>query len=489
MRTLRAAQIALVSLLGAAPLSAQSAPWGRLEGTIAGISAERRWRDLSVALVRLEPEPGASFTASADAAGQFRVDSVPAGRYLIELASPLLDSLALALPPAELRIDAGRTARADFTLPSAAALRDAVCPGQARGAGGAAVVGRATDADTERPLVGADVVAAWMEVSVDAATLKPASAERTAASTTGVRGEYRLCGVPAGSWLTVQLQHGGRASAALRLAVSDSDGVAVRHLSLSAGSSPTVAALDSAAEVDSATGELMLSGTAALSGTVRGAGELPLPNVQVRVRDARSAAVTDDAGRYLLGSLPAGTQILVVRHLGYALSETPVELRPGTRQLRDVELVRAVSLDSVRVTALRSQYREFEFNRGMNFHGKFITSEQIEHSDPEETGDLIMRMGGFTVVGRGKGAKVFTKASLMDDEACEVNVVVDGVQDLWVNSVAPRDIVGIEGYPRAPTFQSRYRDKCGLIVIWSKAHGRAAHRRAMAKASTARTAP
>src|SRR5947209_6012098 len=98
-------------------------------------------------------------------------------------------------------------------------------------------------------------------------------------------------GVPSGRPLRVQLQHAGRAGQALRIAITDDEGVIVRDLSLSATTAPTIAALDSAARVaavagDTTLGELQLTGIARVTGTVRGAGGQPLANVEVRVRDA-----------------------------------------------------------------------------------------------------------------------------------------------------------------------------------------------------------
>jgi hypothetical protein len=469
-----------VAALGAAPLRAQQAPPGRLEGTVTERVSSRSVRAASIALTRLEPEPSVSFTASPDEQGRYRLDSLPAGRYALQLSSPTLDSLELALSTEQVEIVAGETANRSFTLPSGAALRDAVCPGLTLGRGTAVVAGRATDADSDQPLAGARVVVSWAELTVDPSTLKSSTDERAAAVATGPRGEYRLCGVPSGRSLTLQLQHAERAATAIDLTVSDEEGAAVRNLSLSARAAPTMAALDSLERlaetvgVDSVTGELLLTGTASVAGTVRGAGGAPLPGVQVHVRDARGTATTDAEGRYLLASLPAGTQILVARRLGYALAEVPVELRAGARVDREVRLVRAVSLDSIRVTAIGTRYQEFDFNRGANILGKFLTRDQIERRAAVETGDLLARLGGFTVVGHGKVARVFTKRAMFSRNPCPVNVVVDGVQDMGVNDVPPSLVVGLEAYTGATSFSTPYRMQCGAVVIWTTAWKREA---------------
>jgi hypothetical protein len=474
--------LATLALVITGPLGAQGAGAGALEGVVAQRSAAGSAQRPTIELTRLAPEPSITLTATPDSVGRYRVDSLPAGRYELQLGSPLLDSLELALAPQAVEIVPGRTTRADLTMPSGAALRDAVCPGLAMEAGLVAVAGRALDADTERPLAGADVVVSWTEMEIDRATLKSVRRERDATVKTGARGEYRLCGVPSGSSLSLQLQHEGRAGTVVSVSVSAEEGAAARDLSLSTHEAPTIAALDSAeklaaiAGVDSATGELLLTGTASLAGRVRGAGGLPLAGAQVHVRDARGAATTDESGAFVLGSLPAGTQVLVVRHLGYALAEVSVELREGRRVERDVQLTRAVSLDSVRVTALGTRYREFDFARGANVMGRFLTRDQILRRRAEESGDLLARLGGFTVVGHGKVAKVYTKMRHVDkndqhgDKACQgVNVVIDGVQGMGINDVRPSQIVGLEAYTGPTTFSSNFRMDCGAIVIWTTA--------------------
>ena len=191
----------------------------------------------------------------------------------------------------------------------------------------------------------------------------------------------------------------------------------VRDLSLSERFAPTIAALDSleqllaaraaadsaiiadAASVGSASSsadsmplELALTGNAMLSGSVRTTTGRVLSGVDVRVRDAGPSTTTDAAGRFVLGGLPTGTQLLVVRKLGYALAEIPVELRPNTRREERVELRRAVALDSVRVLATRPPLAEFEYNRRTNMFGHFMGLGEIQRSQAKKTSDLLSRL-------------------------------------------------------------------------------------------------
>ncbi|MFL5620447.1 MAG: carboxypeptidase regulatory-like domain-containing protein [Gemmatimonadaceae bacterium] len=459
--------LALVALsLPTVPLRAQSAP-GRIEGIVTD-SAHARWPEgASVLAVRAEP-PEHSGGATVDNRGRYRIDSLPAGRYMLELASPFLDSLELSLPPREVTVEAGRSARADFAIPSGKTLRAAACPGVALPTGTGALFGRVVDADTDAPLVDARVTIVWHETIVDRKTLRVETAERSGAVTTDSLGRYRLCGVPTDEWIALQLQHGGRAGSELRLVVPDSAGVAMRHLSLSATASRAIAAAEDTSRDSSA--EAPLTGTASVAGTVRGVGGLPVGEAQVRVLGAQGTAVSDARGRFSLGDLPAGTQVLEVRRIGYLLAQQPVELRGSRTTAQDVSLRRIVTLDSIRVLAQRSRYREFEVNRKANGFGKFFTADSIEHRHPFYTSDLFRMIPGFRVSGFGIDAVVGSSrgvTSLSGD--CRVNVVIDGMPNQEINLISPFDIGAMEVYrPGEPGPIQYLQGSCGVIVIWSK---------------------
>lgn len=342
--------------LAAPVLRAQDAAPGRLEGVVTAGGTSHP-RSVTVAVARLEPEPLIVRVTRTDSLGRYRIDSLPAGRYLLDVTSALLDSLQLAIGAREVRVVAGETVRVDLSLPSDAALR--------------------------------------------AAALE--SAARSAARAT----------------------------------------------------------------VDTATGELELTGTASVDGRVTGAGGEPIAGVELRVRDARGVATSDSSGRYVLTGLPAGTHVLVARRLGYALAEQVVELRAGVRATAHLRLERSVALDSMRVTARGGRFREFDFNRGANIFGRYLTRDQILRRRPADGADLLFRLGGFTVVGHGDAARVFTKRQMRNRVPCETNVVVDRVQRRRINDVPPARIVGLEAYEGPSSFTSDFESRCGLIVIWT----------------------
>jgi hypothetical protein len=187
------------------------------------------------------------------------------------------------------------------------------------------------------------------------------------------------------------------------------------------------------------------------------------------VRDARSTTVTDSAGRYTLTGLPPGTQVLIVRHLGYPIVEAQVELRPNKVLTRDVLLRRNVVLDSVRVVSTRVEYTEFERNRRTNAFGQFLTADDIDKLKATETADLFINVLGFSVFGHGSQARIVSNGALARHPECRsANIVVNELEGATLNSVAPIQIAGIEAYADETFVPARFvgRSECGVIVIW-----------------------
>ena len=432
-------------------------------------------RSASVSLVRVESESSPTINARPDDHGQFRLDSLVPGRYLVQVSSPTLDSLELSLPPERIEIAAGKASRFDFTLPSGVRLRDAVCQGLRLSEGKVVVAGRAMNADTDKPLPGADVVAAWVHNHIDKATLKIVTQMRGASVKAGRPASIGCAACRAVPCCRSSSSTRGAPGTIVRVAVTDDEGAVVRDLSLSPTSSPSTTALDSVARVlsvdgrDSAREELKLVGTAILTGEVRSLTGEPVVDAEVRVRDARSTTVTDSAGRFTLGALPSGTQLLVVRHLGYPPAEIPVELRADRSVKRDVLLRRNVVLDSVRVVSTRTEYTEFEQNRRTHAFGQFLTLDDVDKMKATETADLFLNVLGFSVFGQGSQARIVSNTALARHPECRnAMVVVNGLEGATLNSVAPSQIAGIEAYADETFVPARFagRAPCGVIVIW-----------------------
>jgi hypothetical protein len=459
----------LLAALGAPTLLAQTAPKGRIEGQITDSVHARPAAGATVYVARLSPD-AALRMATTDEKGRFAVDSLVAGRYTIDFTTPFLDSLDLSLPSREVTLATDEHLRLELGIPSGATLRAAACPGLEIPKGKGAVVGRVVNADTDQPLVGATVAVSWVDLGVDRTTLQPTMQQRGGAMPVDSVGNYRLCGVPTDTYLLVQVQDKGRAGSTLRLTVGDEVGVAKRDLSLSASATRVIAAPDSsAAATADSTPVARLTGTATLTGTVRGLGGRPLPDARVSVLDATGMSQTDSAGHFTLTNLPAGTQLIEVRRIGYLLGQHPVELRSGRSVSQDITLSTIVSLDSVRITAQRNRYREYETRARRSGAGRFLSEQDIEKRNPHEMSDLLRMMPGFRIVGSGLDAQVVSsrgQISLRQGE-CSANVVIDGMQHQEINLLQPSDVGALEVY-RGIGAPMQYDSACGVIVIWTK---------------------
>lgn len=455
-------------LIAGRMLSAQGTRSAQLEGTVTDSVRAKPLVGAWIFLTRRDTEPPALLRAVSDDKGRYRFDNLTPGKYSVGFASEWLDSLDVMLPETSIALATGQRATMDFATPSGATLRAAACPGLALPKGRGAVVGYVVNADDDdRPLANATIVVSWRDVTVDRTTLRATSQERSGAVTTDSTGRYRLCGVPTENFLLVQVQHGGRAGAALRLSVPDDAGLVVQALSLSPSSSRSIAAVDS---TRADTPPAPLRGSAELSGVVRAPSGQPLKDAQVRVHESGSLAITDSLGRYSLRELPGGTQILEVKRIGYLVGQVPVQLRSGTPTQQDVRLLRIVNLDSIRVVAQRSRYRDFERNkRSYGGFGRYLTQDDIERTHPIETSDLVRMAIGFRVVGTGLNAKVISSRgsiSLLGGQ-CESNIVIDGMPRQDINLVNARDIGAMEMY-RGQTAPVPYESACGTIMIWTK---------------------
>lgn len=482
MRSIVALLIVLQVLAPTASLRAQGETLGALEGTIHERSAYRSVMTARLTVRRVAPDTTVSATAALDAQGRYRLDSLPPGRYRARVTSPSLDSLRVAPPSTDVDIVPNRVVLADFTLPSGMALRATVCGDSRLEERRGAVAGYAIDADADgHPLVGAEVVGVWMEFPVNRLTGRSEARRRVVVVKTGQAGEYRVCGVPTETMFTLQLRAAGRASAAVQLLIADGQGVIARDLSLSERTALTVAALDSAAQMAAtrgrtATVELQAVGAAEVAGVVRGLSGAPFVGAQVRVRNARSSTATDSAGHFVLGDLPAGTQMLVVQHPGYAPSEVPVELRAGRRVELPVLLVRPLTLEAIRTSASSENLEAFDASRRTNRSGQFLTQEQIDKKKHvTETVDLFDDVLGFTAFGHGDSARVISNMALEKNASCSsASVIVQGGEARRINDVKPGQIAGIEAYADPAFVPARFagRAECGVVVIWLRKHTR-----------------
>jgi hypothetical protein len=216
---------------------------------------------------------------------------------------------------------------------------------------------------------------------------------------------------------------------------------------------------------------------ATLSGLVYGK-SAPLARVQVQGLGDWVPVTTDSLGHSLFRAVLVGTQVLEVRRVGFLPRQLTVNVRPGRNTAPDLWLTPIVTLDSIRIVAQRTRYREFESRAKAASFGHFLRAEDIARKHPLLTSDLVRQMPGFRIVHPRENStsdldvEVFnsrgTLISLAHPESCDANIIIDGVPHQMINWIDPRSIGAMEIYPGTATGPVQYRSNCGTILIWTK---------------------
>ncbi|MGH7678956.1 MAG: carboxypeptidase regulatory-like domain-containing protein, partial [Gemmatimonadaceae bacterium] len=194
----------------------------------------------------------------------------------------------------------------------------------------------------------------------------------------------------------------------------------------------------------------------------------------VQLDGTTRVAATRAGGDFVLDSLPAGTQTVTVRSLGYAPMEQAVDLsssQPQTITLRLADFVPV--LEEVRVTAAKERALDnIGFSRrkrsgmGHFMEGNAINTNALNFSD-------VMRVAPGIRIVPVMGRQMIT--SSRDINGC-VAVWIDGTQ--WQQMepgdiddfVKPHELAAIEIFSPAQTpaeFQSTRTGSCTTVVAWT----------------------
>jgi hypothetical protein len=454
MRTFTA--FALLVCAGS-PLAAQHAS-GRIEGRITDSVHVGPLMDAQVTATRVDAARETTYYARTDDRGRYQFQSLATGRYALRFVSHLLDSLQYGGNAPVVDVTADRPTRADLAVPSGKTLRALACPGVAFPDGTGALMGIVTDAESAKPLEGAQIAVAWSDLSIDSSSAIVAD-DRAAKITVDASGQYRLCGLPTNDPLLLQVQHAGRAGAVLRMKIPDASGVLVRDLSFSASGASRLT--DTTNLPNGATG------TARLYGTVRDPNGAPVAGALVKVLGTVASMHSDDKGGYAFSDLPAGTQEIDVRQFGFGVARGPVELRNGQRTHLDVQLQKVTSLSAVNVVATRStNYPEFEARRKEALGGRFLDEEQIRKLNLHTVTDYVNFLPGFRAVHERWGA---TRFFSIRDPDCQPVVLLDDQPIASLTDLPTPTMLGaVEVYTSTAGSPPSNRSMCGTIIFWTK---------------------
>jgi hypothetical protein len=417
-----------------------------------------RQQALSKAIVAVE---GTMRIALADAAGNYRIDSIPPGRYRISISHPVLDTLGLTVMTPLMVMRPNEDIEVDLATPSPARLVALRCaPGLLQRFGPAALMGQVYDPDSLKAAVGAKVQLVYQETLLG---FKGQPIVRDAIVDSS--GNYKICGLPAPITGKLQVFRNGASTGQVDVDVTGSLGL--RSL--------TIAAVQVATITDtSGKTHRLLSGSSRLTGRILNTAGGPIQSARVSIDGAAPVAITNDRGEFTLDSLPSGTQTVEVRKIGYAAAEKPVELSARIAAQTTVTLDVA-ELAPVRIIAGSDRVLEDlgyadRKRRGL---GHFIDGDKINDQAVRFT-DAMRTVPGLRVVPAGNG-----RSTLMNSRD-----PVGGCVMTWVDNVVwremtpgdiddfvqPSEVRAVEVYSSSntpPQFQMAGQTSCATIVVWT----------------------
>lgn len=265
---------------------------------------------------------GTTVVGTSNEEGQFRLEGVPPGRHDVFFFHPRLQTLGVSAPPASVEVAAAESADVRLGIPSEATLLGAWCLAESRGAGYAPVAGVVRDTLT-------GVVLPQARVMIRSATPRVGRTPRLLAEgRSDESGYYRFCNVPVEEPVVAQAYFGR------------SPGIGVR-MDLRSGE-PRVQDL-----------QVAISTVGQLQGrVVQYATEEPVAGASVHLVGTELQQITDNAGRFLLDSIPPGQHEIRTEHLGFATRTDSVTVFSNEAVLVEVGLTtEPIPLEGMIVTA------------------------------------------------------------------------------------------------------------------------------------------
>lgn len=464
--------LSVLLLVGAATSLRAQATTGRLEGSVIDSVHDGLLAGMTVTARRLDNVDTATRTTVSDSRGHYQFE-LPPGRYSVTFASALLDSLEYGVAPVVATVPLGAIpARADLATPSGKTLRAAACPGAGLARWTGALLGVVTDAETRRPLDGAEVFVAWNEQAIDSTSRDIVNRRRVEHVNTNASGQYRICGLPTDERLNVQIGFRGAVGPVAIVMISDDVGVRVRNVAVRS----QVGSAEELARVRQIVVEPPQSGRSSVTGTVTRPDGQPLVGAQLRLLDGVITTRTNGRGEFALSGLPDGPHELEVRHLGYGLVRRQITLRDGVTVTENFALERVVSLDSVRVVAHRMNYPEFEKNRARYYRGTFMDADEIEKRGFRTLPLLVQSTHGFRTLLQSRGRVGLqslyvhrcTSGSAGVERLAPLNLVIDNMEHMEFSDVEFPIVEAVEIYPEGENAPWKYERACSVIVVWTK---------------------
>lgn len=427
-------------------------------------------RPLAKAVVIVE---GTGRNAVTTAEGRFEIDSIPPGSHRIMVMHPLLDTLGISMRTPAYKFVASEAHEInDLVVPGGDRLAGLLCTPAQRTRGPAVMLGFVKDPDSQGPAPGAKVQLVF-DVTDIVGRKSPVTREATADSV----GLYKICGLPAAMSGKVQVYRNGVSSGEVPVEVTNN--VALRAFSI-------VAQHQAVSEVKNDSGKVVrvAKGSARVTGKITDKNGRPLEGARVMMQGGGggTTAITRANGEFTLDSLPSGTQSLIIRKLGYAVTEQAVELAanvPARTEVKMGDFVPTLATVTVEATENKALADVGYLGRKQSGMGRFYDGKQINHQSMAFS-DVMRVDPSLRITPTGDG-RTYTISDARNAAGGCVAYWVDGspweqMQPGDIDGfVRPSEIVAIEVYhgnTAPPQYTKPGRSSCAAIVVWTQARVR-----------------
>ena len=285
-------------------------------------------------------------------------------------------------------------------------------------------------------------------------------------------GWFALCGLPSDADLTASAQAGEQESGAVSIRVP-AGGLLMRDFQVSRADSTITVYEDSASATGGARRPIatLRRGSARLSGVVHNDKGKPVANAEVSVPGTGVDVRTQQSGEYARSrGLPAGTQTVEVRVIGFEPKRFTVDLTRDHLTTLDVALDRPVqTLDAVKIYG-KGSVAMAEFQRRLRAGwGHFLTPADIEKRHPLQVSDLFRTMPGVRVAPSlrlwqyGAAARRLPSDRLRERHATGRR----RREPVSTSSRTRTEVTGVEVYTPAGRPMEFWGNSCGSVVIWA----------------------
>ena len=157
-----------------------------------------------------------------------------------------------------------------------------------------------------------------------------------------------------------------------------------------------------------------------ITGKVTDNNQKPLPGATIKVRNQKTAVLSDGEGNFTLSNLNAGKYVIAVSYLGYKSTEKTIELKENQTE-NFVLIPQAFLADEVVVRATRA-------NEKSATTYKNVTKAEIQENNFGQDLPFILQNTPGVVVNSDAGAGVgYTGIRIRGSDNSRINVTVNGI--------------------------------------------------------------